>query len=514
MRNYFSGTWQVVWVTAWLAVAPAVVGAPEGEAPTSREAAESRLTTPAVILDPLQQAYLDARGSIRVCVDPDWLPMEEIDAQGRHVGLAADFLELIASRGNMDLELVATRDWSQSLEYARERECDILSMAMETPARSEFMDFTEPYLEVPYVIVTRMDVPYVDSLEYVLDQPVGIMRDFSFVELYRDQYPGIHLIEVDSYEEGMMKVQRGELFGFLGNMASVSHAMQSMGVSNLKIAGRVEGDSRLSVAVRNDEPILAGTFQALVSSIDQSDRQALFNRWVPIRMAPERDYRFLWTILLPILGVALIALLWSERIRRLNRKLNEANRRLQHLSRRDALTGLHNRLYLDEQLENLNAYCGRNHVRLSVAMIDLDFFKAINDQYGHPYGDQCLIRVAGVLGGVFQRETDTVVRYGGEEFVVMVVGGDPDSFRRRLETVRLEVATLEGIRHDCPLHVSIGAWSGVPSGQGGAARFLDWADQNLYRAKASGRDRIILASDVDVTGQPGHRSMNPHSNTT
>lgn len=450
-------------------------------------------------LDAGQRDWLAEWGPVRYCVDPDWMPMEQIDDNGRHVGLAADFLSLMARRAGVELELVTTADWSESLDKARRRDCDLLSMAMETPGRAEYMDFTEPYLEIPSVIVTRGDAPWVEGLAYVLDQPLGIMRDFSFVELYRERYPELELREVDDYEQGLLKVQRGELFGFLGNMANVSMTLQRSGMSNLKIAGRIEGDSRLSVATRNDEPQLGAIFSALVRSINDADRRELFNRWIPVHVEQTRDQELTWEVLLPVTGLALIALVWSERVRRLNRRLEAANRKLEALNREDTLTGLHNRLHLDEKLEEVAAYCARNRVTLSVAMVDLDFFKSINDRFGHPYGDQCLRQVARVLSEQFQRETDTVVRYGGEEFVVLVSGTKRPEFAERLERTRQEVSRLVAVRDDSrQLHVSIGAWCGVPSGTGSPYRYLSWADQALYRAKTRGRNRVVVASEPDT----------------
>lgn len=450
-------------------------------------------------LNPEQRAWLEERGPLRYCTDPDWMPMEELDADGRHVGLAADFLELMAQRGGVELELVPTSDWSESLEKARNRECDLLSMAMETPGRAEYLDFTEPYLEVPSVIVTRGDAPYVDGLEYVADQPLGIMRDFSFVEIYQQQFPDLQLIEVDSYEKGLLKVQRGKLFGFLGNMANISSTLQRTGMTNLYISGRIEGDSRLSIATRNDEPKLGAIFDRLVNSIDRADQRRLFNRWIPVQMAQARDYGFLWKVVLPIVGVALVAFAWGERTRRLNQRLRSANQQLEALNRKDTLTGLHNRLHLDEKLEEVAAYCSRNRICLSVAMVDLDFFKSINDRFGHPFGDQCLKQVARVLSEQFQRETDTVVRYGGEEFVVLVAGTERREFVQRLERTRQEVSRLIATQDgDLQLHVSIGAWCGVPSGTGSAYRYLSWADQSLYRAKSLGRNRIHVTSQPDT----------------
>ena len=177
-----------------------------------------------------EQAYLDAKGPIRYCMDPDWSPLESLDASGQPAGISADVMSLLAERGGLDLRLVPTRSWAESMEKAQNRQCDFLSMATDTEERRRWFDFTSPYIEIPGVIVTRPDVRHITSMVQVLDQPLGIMRGFSSVDTYRREYPGIRLVEVDSYIQGLEMVQSGELFGMLGNMASLGEALQTNGL--------------------------------------------------------------------------------------------------------------------------------------------------------------------------------------------------------------------------------------------------------------------------------------------
>ncbi|HUO83687.1 MAG TPA: transporter substrate-binding domain-containing protein, partial [Thermoanaerobaculia bacterium] len=186
-----------------------------------------------------EAGYLQRRGPIRMCAAPDWMPMDGI-RDGRHVGMAADFMDLMARRGGLNIVLVTATSWEETYAKGRRRECDIFSMLMESPSRRSFLDFTTPYLEIPGVIVTSVNVPFVADLGQVADRPLGHMRGFAGVELKRIQHPEINLVEVDSYEEGLMRVQNGELFGLIGNMVSVGFALQESKISDLKIAGRVD----------------------------------------------------------------------------------------------------------------------------------------------------------------------------------------------------------------------------------------------------------------------------------
>jgi diguanylate cyclase (GGDEF)-like protein len=440
-------------------------------------------------------AYLQGRGPIRMCVAPDWMPIEGIDEHGRHTGMAADFIRLMARRGGLNIELVPTKTWDESFAAGQRRQCDIFSLLMDSPSRRSFLDFTTPYLEIPGVIATQTSVPFIAGLEQVRGRRLGHMRGFAGIELLRQQHPDIQLVGVDSYEEGLSKVQNGELFGFIGNMMSIGRALQENKIYDVKIAGRIGHDNRMSVATRNDEPVLREVFQKLVDSIQPNERQEITNHWIAVRFEQGFDYRLLWQIVGVFVLIGAITLFWATKLRRVNAELRAANQRLAEISRHDALTGLQNRLHFDEVIRSTLHLCARNRLTMTLAIIDLDHFKQINDSFGHPFGDVCLRHVADVLRRTFRRDTDTTIRYGGEELVVISVGGTPaenierlDGFRREIEQ---SVVALD--RVSAKLTVSIGVWSAVPRIADDPARLLSEADAALYRAKHDGRNRLVAA---------------------
>ncbi|MCP1727815.1 diguanylate cyclase (GGDEF)-like protein [Natronospira proteinivora] len=459
--------------------------------------AVSLLDRPMWVLEVSQQAYLMEREPLTFCVDPDWLPFEAIDEAGRYVGMGADFLALMEQRGALELELLITDSWSETLQRARDGDCDFLPLAMATPGREQYLTFSEPYLETPSVLATRSDGPYVRDIAAVTHQPLGIMKDFSFVEIYRQRYPDINLVEVDSYEQGIEGVIEGRLFGLLGNMASIRYAIRESGNGQVKINGRLEGDSRLSVAVRQDKPELLAIFQTLVASISAAERQVIINHWYGqtsgVAAADTQRLSMMWALLVLVSLSIVLLLYWGYRLRLLNRGLEATNQRLTHLNRTDALTGLFNRLHFDDCLAQAMTRAKRNNTRLSVAMIDLDHFKRLNDQYGHAFGDHCLKALSRIMKHMLQRGTEVVARYGGEEFVVLSEGSDAEAFVAQLAHFRREVAASRMCfgGNEAGLSVSIGVYTAIPRLNESAMRFLLKADVALYEAKAEGRNRLV-----------------------
>jgi polar amino acid transport system substrate-binding protein len=440
-------------------------------------------------------AYLQSRKPLRMCVAPDWMPIEGIDRDGRHTGVAADFIRLMARRGGLNIELVRTRTWEESFALGQRRQCDLFSLLMDSPSRRSFLDFTTPYLEIPGVIATSVKVPFVASLDQLSGKRLGHMRGFAGIELLRLQHPGIHLVGVDSYEEGLAKVQNGELFGFIGNMMSIGHVLQENKIYDVKIAGRIGHDNLMSVATRNDEPILHDVFQRLVDSIRPEERQAIMNRWLAVRFEQGFDYRLFWQIMSVVALIAGVTLFWATKLRRVNAQLRTANQRLADISRQDALTGLHNRMHFDDVIGTTTRLCVTQRLTMTVAMIDLDRFKEINDTYGHPFGDACLRHVAALLQQSFRGDTDTAIRYGGEELAVVNAGTPSAEMIERLETFRRDVdeslIVVDGIESRVTL--SIGVWSGVPDAAENPRRLVERADTALYQAKRNGRNRLVVA---------------------
>ena len=433
-----------------------------------------------------------------MCVAPDWMPIEGIDRDGHHTGMAADFIRLMARQGGLNIELVRTATWEQSFALGERRQCDIFSLLMDSPSRRSFLDFTTPYLVIPGVIATSVNVPFIADLEQIKGKRLGHMRGFAGIELLRQSHPGIQLVEVDSYEEGLTKVQDGELFGFIGNMMSVGRALQENKMYDVKIAGRIGHDNLMSVATRNDEPLLHDVFQKLVDSIHPAERQEIMNRWIAVRFEQGFDYRRLWQIVGVFILVGVVTLFWATKLRRLNAELRGANQRLAEISRRDGLTGLYNRMHFDEIIGPTLHLCARNRLTMTLAILDLDRFKKINDTFGHPFGDACLRHVAAVLQKSFRRDSDTAIRYGGEELIVISVGGTAAEMIERLEAFRREIEqSLVALdSRQSRLTLSIGVWSAIPDFKDDPAQLLKLADAALYRAKREGRNRLVVAEEL------------------
>ena len=137
----------------------------------------------------------------------------------------------------------------------------------------------------------------------------------------------------------------------------------------------------------------------------------------------------------------------------------------------------------------------RNGHAIAMLLIDIDLFKRINDQYGHVVGDKCLIAVALAIRGCLLRSSDRVMRYGGEEFAVLLGDTTQDGVVKMCERIHKALEVLE-FPEGFKLTVSIGGASSVPKRGTRSQTFLEAVDQALYLAKRNGRNRSEVISDV------------------
>ena len=249
----------------------------------------------------------------------------------------------------------------------------------------------------------------------------------------------------------------------------------------LNITSTLDGESRLSGVRRVDH-------LPFIVAVGESNEEWL-EHWRSRVLGEVFATLLLWGM-----AIFIVSNHWTLAER--SAELEAANRKLAALSATDGLTGIANRRRFDEILAREWATAKRTTHPLTVAMLDVDFFKAFNDRYGHQAGDQCLKNVGAALLACTQRATDLVARYGGEEFALVLPGCNPEAALCLAEIARKSIESLDILHEGAPagkVTVSIGIATHSGDGSGDAATLLRAADGALYRAKQAGRNQVQAA---------------------
>lgn len=290
------------------------------------------LNTQISTLSAHEKGYLENKKVITACIDPHWMPFESLQ-DGKHVGLSADYFELFQKNLSIPIKVVKTDDWMQSLEFAKRRKCDILPLAMETKERKEYLEFTSPYLRIPVVLATKPDVAFIADFESIGDKKIGIPEGYSYNEILKRRYPSLNIVDVKSARDGLEKVRNGELFGYIGTLASVGYFFQKEFTGELKIAGKFDDMWELGIGVRNDDPTLLAVFEKAIYSVSDDEKQEILNKWVAINYESGVNYSLIWKILAVVGLIALGVTYWIRKLSLLNRELDNARTKAEEASK-------------------------------------------------------------------------------------------------------------------------------------------------------------------------------------
>jgi len=436
-----------------------------------------------------EQDFLEQRDVIRVCADPDWLPYEGIDKNGQYVGIMSDFHQYWSELIGKPIQLQHSDDWHQSLELIKQKQCDVLSSAQDTPSRRDYLAFTNAFISYPFAVATQPDNNFIINLRQVIDKRFVMVKSYAGVDIIRQTYPQIKLSMVDSAEEGLKKVETGRAFAYIDTVPSINYQTLKHGISHIKINGVLEQQYSMSVGIRKDLPVLLSIYNKAIAATTEESRQRILNNWLSIRLEQQFDKTLLWQILVGIAAVTALLLYRYMMLNQHNRELRQLNKKLKHLSQSDHLTALPNRYFLHQAFQTELLRYKRYQHGFSIVMLDIDHFKRVNDSWGHAKGDEVIKRIANLLSDNV-REQDIVGRWGGEEFLVLSPETDLQGAYALAEHLRKLIRENDFALDNIEVTASFGVTDYRDNED--IETSIQRADQALYQAKHSGRDKTVV----------------------
>ena len=466
--------------------------------------------------------YLEERKVLKVCTIPNALPYEKIDENNKHIGFFSDILQLIEKSININIVIVQTESFTQSLSYIKEEKCDILTGAMKTPDREKFLNFTNPYLTESLVIATNKNKIFINSAKELYHKKVGIIQGYAFLKLLKTKYPDIYFEEVKNVMDGLKKTNNNELFAFIDTFPIIAYNIQKNLFTNIKISGKLEEYIEFRTASRLDEKILNSILQKAHNAISKNTKESLLKKWLDIKIEQTINFKYLNEIILIFTIIILTTLFWTKKLSNTNKKLKQtsndlklehetamkyaselqetlkkledSNKKLEILASIDSMTGLFNRGYFEKISVHNLSLAKRNKTSVSVILLDIDNFKNINDTYGHPIGDKVIISLAKNIKKL-HRKSDLLCRLGGEEFIMLLPNTNMKNALLLAENIRQEIEDIKvKIENDKIINftVSIGVSCIHVEKEDSIENSIKRADDALYKAKRSGKNKVCV----------------------
>ncbi|WP_341647939.1 diguanylate cyclase domain-containing protein [Thauera humireducens] len=291
------------------------------------------LATLALLSGPLlalADTTVEPAAAVRLCVDPDWPPYEWLDETGRHRGIAADLVRLIAKRAGLNLQIVRTSTWDESVSLARTGRCDALSFLNQTPERDTWLRFTQPYFFDRNVIITHAEHAAIPDLAALpKGTTVALPTATSIMERIGHDFPHLRVLPVGSEIEAFGMVEAREADLTLRALTVAAYTIKHEGWFNLKIAGELpDFGNRMRIGVSGGKTELVRALDAAIATLTPEELDEIVNRHVAIDMPARTDYTLVAEVVAGFAVVLLLAYLWIRHLGRLNRRLADLGERL------------------------------------------------------------------------------------------------------------------------------------------------------------------------------------------
>ena len=234
-------------------------------------------------LTAIEQQWLVEHPPIRVGAESDWPPFDFVE-QGQAQGYSIDLLKQIAVKTGLRLTFHHGDSWSGLMEKFKNRQLDLLPAVIETETRQAFMTFSQDYLTLPTVLVTREQGETPQTLADLKGRTLALIDGFYYVNMLEDDYPAIHLQKHPGTLQGLQAVLFGKADAFVGSQIVIDHTLKQHALSGIRIAGTSGLDEKqpfkLRIGVHKDQAILATILNKGLRTITQEEFSLLRKRWI------------------------------------------------------------------------------------------------------------------------------------------------------------------------------------------------------------------------------------------
>lgn len=461
----------------------------------------SARAAPTLDLTPEERAWIAEHPIVDYAYNPRAAPFS-FESGGRHMGYSADILADLGRHTGIHFRALAGEHWPEVLEKVRDGSVPLIAQLAMTPERREYLDFTDPLLDLQYGVFTRAKGPYIETVDDLRGLRVGVPRDFVIYDRLRAKHPWLRIVPFDTAVEGMTRLSLGEYDAAITGVGTATWAAASAGVSNLRLRAILPEHMEFAIGVSKREPLLFSIVQKGMAMIPPSELRELRSHWLDV---PGPGFTRAEVIGIAG-GVAAAVFLFAAvniaflylRLRERYSQLIIAEAKLERLATVDELTGLGNRRAYLPAIEAELKRADRSAAPLAFIEMDLDHFKKLNDEHGHDAGDRALAAVGRLIRHQLRKQ-DQAFRTGGEEFVLLLPDTGEEEAKNAAERLRRGIEELAGMPRR--LTASFGCAVLAAGSTSTSDRLFAVADAALYRAKTGGRNRV-RTSLVDSEAGP------------
>jgi diguanylate cyclase (GGDEF)-like protein len=460
-----------------------------------------------------EQQWIVEHPTINACVEGDWAPFSYVSSKGEVVGLSKDYSDKVVENVNLKIKYHVYNKWEKILDDTKMGKCDLLNGLYYTPEREKFIHYTIPYLHMKEYFFVKSDAPAIESMEDLKHKKVALVKGYAITEWVKTFYPSITILEKETISECLYSVSTGESDAFIGDTPSARYNMEKNFISGIVITGINKDRTlrELRMGVKKSYPMLEKILSKSIRNLSENEQKEIREKWMS-QLQPKTNWLLIGLIFSAILLITFIFMIFNWRLRKLvkiktealekfnheleskvkarTEELHHLNGKLQLAANTDPMTGIYNRRYFFDVSAQILEVSKRDNMPMSIAMLDIDKFKIINDTYGHDVGD-IVIQKSVELIRVHLKEDDILIRFGGEEFLVVMLDTSIKDALNLCEKIRQSIEKSYPINEERQVTISIGI-SHYSNGDTEIDQIVKRADNALYEAKRTGRNKIKI----------------------
>lgn len=414
-------------------------------------------------------------------------------------GIDRDILNLVSKRTGLKLSYQSYNTWNQLLESMLAGEIDMITSITPTEDRKTKMLFTQSYWQTPWVVLHPQHFGKTSTLSSFHGQSLAIIKGYYLIDFLREHHPQITLKVFNHRKEALIALRQGQVQGFVEIFSSASELLKQESLVSLAIS-IIESipTDKSHFGVQKNNPLLIDILEKGIASISDQEKSVIHDKWFSININTGFDKdlvkRVAVQVTLLIIIILSVIMMWNRRLRAEVTQRKRLEEQMKYMATHDDLTGLANRVLLKDRINTAIELHQRQSLLMAVLFLDLDGFKSVNDNHGHDVGDELLLLVANRLQTCV-RKSDTVVRFGGDEFVLLLTG-----LHHSDEAIFVADKVLYLLQSPFELSstkVQIGCSIGVaiyPNDGNDDTELLKTADALMYQVKSSGKNGYLMST--------------------
>lgn len=278
-----------------------------------------------------EQAWLIAHPVIRVGIDRDFAPFEWIDASGEYRGVSSDYIQILETMLGVRFEVEKNKTWQETLDMARRNELDMLTDAVRTSERDEYLYFTDPYVESPVIIINDNQRGFIGDISSLINKKVAIEQGYFMQDLLQRDFPDIELIPTQNEVAAFDLLVSGNADAYVGDGISLNYIIQKEGYDTLRYSGQTPYKSRHSMAVTHANPELLSILHKAIRQISQEEKDRIISNWMAVKINQGVSNKTVVAYATAAILALMLVVIWNLQLRRSRKALSESEDRLRSI---------------------------------------------------------------------------------------------------------------------------------------------------------------------------------------